>query len=446
MDKTIVALATAHGVGSIAIVRLSGSSAYEIALRVTKAVSLTPRHAHLKRLFTQEGTLLDEAIVIYFQAPFSFTGEDVVEFQCHGGSMVASLVIDALLALNATLAEPGEFSKRAFLNGRIDLTQAQAIATLIEAKSQDAARILAQQMKGSLKTFIEQIRHELLELLAFSEVTIDYAEEDLPDDLTQQMHTRLERIAATLENSAQTSLQRQVLIEGYKVAIVGKPNVGKSSLLNLLLSYERAIVSDIAGTTRDTIEERIQIGTHLLRIIDTAGIRHTQDSIEQIGISRSKQAILEADIIIALFDGSKPLDSQDEAILELLDSHNHKKQLLVMNKVDLPQLLDRSRFGHTPLLEISCKAHPHALIEALKELMELHNSYEDQMLISKHQIDAVLRAVASIKEASQPLLDGALEFFSFHLNAALKAISDITRPYEYDQMLDEMFGSFCLGK
>ncbi len=445
-DPTIAAVATAHGVGSIAIVRLSGSQALELAKKVSKSSSLKPRHAHLKNLYDKEDTLIDEAIVIYFKAPHSFTGEDIVEFQCHGGILIAQMLLETLFALGAVPAEPGAFSKRAFMNGKIDLTQAEAIATLIEAKSEDAVKMLSRQMKGELKLFIESIRDQLLELIAFSEVSIDYAEEDLPEDLVKQMKTKLETISQTLEKSLRISRQRMVLIEGYKVAIVGKPNVGKSSLLNALLHYERAIVSDIAGTTRDTIEERIKIGTHLIRIVDTAGIRHAKDTIEKIGIKRSKKAIEEADIILALFDASQEASEEDSAILELLQGYTEKKLLVVLNKSDLEKKIDERLFSAYERVDLSCKKEPLVLIEKLEAFMNVNNQSSDQTLTSHRQIQAVEASLNAIKEAVLPLEEGELEFFSFHLNQAIEALSSITRPVAYDEMLDKMFGNFCLGK
>jgi tRNA modification GTPase len=445
MANTIVAIATAHGVGSIAIVRLSGDDAVSIALTLTNSKSLTPRYAHLKTLKKSDDTIIDEAIVLFFEGPHSFTGEDVVEFQCHGGVVVASILLDELLHLGASLATPGEFSKRAFINGRIDLTQAEAIASLIDAKSEDAAQILAKQMKGDLKNFIEEVRDELLLLIAYSEVTIDYAEEDLPQDLIDQMQVKLEKIAVTLSKSAQASKQRMVLIDGYKVAIIGRPNVGKSSLLNALLHYDRAIVSDIAGTTRDTIEESIKIGTHLIRIIDTAGIRDASDTIERIGIEKSLSAVSEADIVIALFDASQELTEDDKAILDIVKKAD-KKSLIVLNKIDLETKIDKSLFLESNSLEISCKGDTKNLIEALSLLMDEGNQTQDNTLISKRQILAVEKSVQEINLALDPLSDNELEIFSFHLNEAITQIASITRPMEYDEMLDKMFGSFCLGK
>ncbi len=447
MHDTIAAIATAHGVGSIAIVRLSGFAAYEIACRLCRRETLKPRHATLSTLYDQEAQLIDEALVIFFEAPHSFTGEAVVELQCHGGQIVAATLLETVLCMGARLSEPGEFSKRSFLNGRIDLSEAEAIAALIEARSEDAARILARQIKGELRRFIEQVRDELLYLLAYSEVSIDYAEEDLPQDLIDQMTQRLSALHVMLQETLESSRRRSGLMQGFKVSLIGKPNVGKSSLLNALLRYNRAIVSEIAGTTRDTIEEQVRIGTHLIRIIDTAGIRDARDEIERIGIERTMAAIEESDIVVALFDASRPLDLEDEAIVALMERHTPERTfVVVLNKSDLSSEIDETRLADFDPMKLSANVTAQPLIDRLKTIMDGANRSDEMMLISSRQMDAVSRALREIEEAKEPLRAQALELFSFHLNRALHAIASITRPFENDEMLDRMFGSFCLGK
>ena len=442
MNDTIAAIATSYGVGSIAIIRLSGDKALTIAKQLTHKESFSPRYATLTNIYDTDNTLIDEAIVIYFESPRSFTGEDVVEIQCHGGYIVAQSILQATLQTGARLAEAGEFSKRAFFNGRIDLSEAEAIAQLIEAKSEDAAKILAKQIKGSLKEFIEKVRDEMIHILAYSEVSIDYAEEDLPEDLVEQIVQKLLGLKRELEKTLQASKSRQGLMQGFRVAIVGKPNVGKSSLLNALLNYNRAIVSDIAGTTRDTIEEQVKIGTHLIRIVDTAGIREASDTIEKIGIERSLEAIQNSDIVVALFDASREADSEDEQILSLLEGCEQEK-IYVKNKIDLEQKFN----ADVPFdLELNSKDDVSALIEKLKSIMDRSNSSDEVMLISERQVQAVQQTLQNIQEAFTPLEDQELEIFSFHLNEAIKAMASITRPFENDEMLDKMFGSFCLGK
>jgi tRNA modification GTPase len=447
MHSTIVAIATAHGIGSVSIVRLSGATSLSIALQLSQKKELLPRYAILTHLYSCDETLIDEALVIYFQNPKSFTGEDVVEFQCHGGMIVAQTIVKECITLGARLANPGEFSKRAFLNGRMDLTQAEAIASLIEASSVDAAKILARQMKGELKGYIESTRDALLEILAYSEVVIDYAEEDLPTDVVEQIFVKLEKIKAELSRTLESSKRRSGLMQGFRVAIIGKPNVGKSSLLNSLLEYERAIVSEIAGTTRDTIEEQVRIGTHLIRLVDTAGIRNASDEIERIGIERSIEAIESADIVIALFDSSRAMDSEDEAIIDLIEQYSWTKPFVcIVNKVDLPTVFRVEILTKYSPIELSCKGDTTVLIDALSVLMDVDNHSSEMMLISQRQIGATADTIREIDDSYVPLRDGELEFFSFHINQAIRHISSISRPYELDEMFDKMFGQFCLGK
>lgn len=444
-EDTISAIATANGIGSIAIIRISGDRALSIAKKLTRREDFSPRYATLSNIYDQNGCLIDESILIYFKAPFSFTAEDVVEIQCHGGFIVAQSILKATLAHGARLATAGEFSKRAFFNGRIDLSEAEAIAQLIEAKSEDAAKILAQQMKGSLKEYIENIRDEIIHILAYSEVSIDYAEEDLPEDLVAQIEAKLKDLKRSLSSTLLASRAREGLMQGFKVAIVGKPNVGKSSLLNALLSYNRAIVSDIAGTTRDTIEEQVKIGTHLIRIVDTAGIREAGDEIERIGIERSLEAIEQSDIVVALFDASREADAEDEKIISLLELHAKNKDVIyVKNKIDLEPKFEASGIEFD--MELNTKESVDELIQALEDIMNRANSSDEMMLISQRQISAVENTLNNIDEAFEPLGDQELEIFSFHLNEAVKEMASITRPFENDEMLDKMFGSFCLGK
>ncbi len=447
MNDTISAVATAHGIGSIAIIRISGDKALDIAKTLSRKSDFKVRYATLTPIYNQKDELLDEVIIIHFKAPNSFTAEDVIEIQCHGGMIVAELILKATLDAGARLANPGEFSKRAFFNGRIDLSEAEAISKLIEAKSEDAAKILATQMKGSLKNYIEEVRDEMLHILAYSEVSIDYAEEDLPEDLVQQIIAKLDALHVRLTKTLRASESRQGLMQGFKVSIIGKPNVGKSSLLNMLLNYNRAIVSDIAGTTRDTIEEQVKIGTHLIRIIDTAGIRDASDEIERIGIERSIEAIEKSEIVVALFDNSRESDGEDKVILEWLEKYKDTKEIIViLNKADLPCKFDLSALDKYEYIAQNSKESAEKLVDNLETIMDKNNISDEMMLISLRQIEAVKKALQAINDAKEPLVDQELEIFSFHVIEAINAMSSITRPFETDEMLDKMFGSFCLGK
>ena len=446
MSATIAAIATASGISSISIIRVSGDLALTLAKKISQKSDIIPRHAHLSSLYNKENELIDYAILIYFKNPHSFTGEDIVEFQCHGGMIVAQEILETLLAHGARLAEPGEFSKRAFLNGKIDLTKAEAIAKLIEAKSVDAAKILAKQLKGDLKEFVEESREAMLRATAYSEVMIDYAEEDIPEDILENILKQLDALVLKIENIVDASHRRKGLIEGFRVAIIGKPNVGKSSLLNGFLAHERAIVSDIAGTTRDTIEEQVRIGTHIIRLIDTAGIRDARDSIEKIGVERSLESIKEADIVIALFDLSREFDAEDAKIIEIIDAIEDKEIIVTLNKADLEKKLDLKPLQKYKSIDISAKEDFKKLTNKLKDFFNDIGQDEELMLISTRQIEAVEKTKKAILEAKEPLLLGQLEFFSYHLQDAITALSSISKPYDSEEILDKMFGEFCLGK
>ncbi|RLA73717.1 MAG: tRNA uridine-5-carboxymethylaminomethyl(34) synthesis GTPase MnmE [Epsilonproteobacteria bacterium] len=451
MHDTIVAIATAHGVSSISIIRLSGQNALEIAQKISFSKTFSngiipPREAILTSLYNATNDLIDQAIMIYFAAPKSFTGEDIVEFQCHGGMVVAQEVLDTATVYGARLAEPGEFSKRAFLNGKIDLTKAEATAKLIEAKSVDAAKILARQLKGELKDFVDESRESLLRALAYSEVMIDYAEEDIAVDIVDTMVAQLSQLQKQLRRIVEVSHRRRGLIEGFRVAIIGKPNVGKSSLLNALLSYERAIVSDIAGTTRDTIEEQMRIGSHIIRLVDTAGIREARDSIEKIGIERSMHSLNDADIVIVLFDGSQLFDEDDQQIISLIEQTRDKHLIVAINKSDLTIRFESQLLADFDPIFVSAKKGFERLTDRLREILDGVGEGDELMLISARQIEAVEQAATAIEDAQTPLQNGELEFFSYYLQDAVKAISSISKPYDSEEILDKMFGEFCLGK
>ncbi len=443
-DATIVAIATANGIGSISIVRISGLNALEIAIRISKKTTFQPRLATLTSLYDTNNEVIDEALVIYFKAPFSFTGEDVIEFQCHGGFAIANMIINEALKYGARIANPGEFSKRAFFNNKIDLTKAEAISKIIEARSEDAVKLLARQLKGELTNFVNEIREDLLFMLAYTEVSIDYAEDDLPKDIFEQIKSKMEKIIVKLSNTLEASRRREGMIEGFKIAIIGKPNVGKSSLLNKLLNYDRAIISDIAGTTRDTIEESVRIGTHIIKIVDTAGIRDASDIIEKIGIEKSIQAINEADIVIALFDNSKICDDEDEKIIGLIEKNSDKQIIKVLNKSDLQNQFNKHKIDN--FIELSTKENINPLVKNIEIILDSNTHSDEMTLISKRQILSVENTLYNIRASEEPLLRGELEFFAHFITEALENISTITRPYENDQMLDIMFGEFCLGK
>jgi len=359
----------------------------------------------------------------------------------------SSQIIDACIEQGARVAEAGEFTKRAVINGRIDLTRAEAAAKLIESKSVDAAKILSRQLNGELQEFVDSLRDKLVEILAFIEVNIDYAEEDLPEDLQNQIKEKLINIENLLIDTYEGSCSREGLIDGYKVSIIGKPNVGKSSLLNTLLRFDRAIISDIAGTTRDTIEESLKIGTHLVKFVDTAGIRQANDSIEKIGIERSIEAIRDCDIVIALFDGSEKLNSDDQKIIDLIKEHQNSKEIIVaINKNDLETKLETEILENYNPIKFSSKDNVKEIVQVLESKLDNHSSFDDMILINKRQINHVKEALMYINNSYTQLEDGELELFAYNINEAIYNISSITTIFERDEILDKMFGSFCLGK
>ncbi|PAF49175.1 tRNA uridine-5-carboxymethylaminomethyl(34) synthesis GTPase MnmE [Helicobacter sp. 12S02232-10] len=451
---TIVAISTPQGNGAMAIVRMSGSKAFIITHKLTKKNNFSPRYATLCSIYNDFDELIDEAIVIYFKAPFSYTREDVCEIQCHGGLISAKMILEACLKAGARLANAGEFSKRAFLNGRIDFSQVSALAKLIEAKSQNAAKVLVRQLKGELGNFVEETRESLLRLLAYSEVMIDYSEEDIPSDMSVGILSQLETIMGRLQGIYEFSSMRQGMVDGYRLSIIGKPNVGKSSVLNAILLYDRAITSPIAGTTRDTIEESIQIEGNIVKIIDTAGIRGTKDSIEALGIQKSIQAARESDMILAIFDASTKSDKDDKDILNLLNEFPDKRCIIAFNKNDLPAVLDFKEIEKSlkiPYQSISINAKDSQkcalkLKEIFSSILKQDEIGEEILLTSVFQIQAIEKTIKSIQEAINVFESRELELFSYNISDALEAISSITHPYDISEMFDKMFGEFCLGK
>ncbi|KAA6230795.1 tRNA uridine-5-carboxymethylaminomethyl(34) synthesis GTPase MnmE [Campylobacter sp. LR291e] len=442
MNETIAAISTSHGISSISIVRLSGDNALSIALKLTHKTNLKERYATLCKLYDENNDFIDEAIVLYFKAPFSFSGEDIVEFQVHGGVSVSEVVLENLITLGARLARPGEFSKRACLNGKMSILKALNIQDLIFAKSSFAAKIIARNLEGKLGLLLEKIRQDLVKTLAFVETSIDYADDDLPKDLLNQIQAMCKENADILNEIYTISQSKKGLIDGFKVAIVGKPNVGKSSLLNAFLSYERAIVSQVPGTTRDRVEESFCLDGFLLRIIDTAGIRNSDDLIENKGIELSKKSIDEADIIIALFDYNSYLSKEDENLYELLKD-NSKKIFWVLNKCDLKQ--NFKTFKNLDFIKISTKHDINALKNALVTYLKSLDS-NGVIVHSLYVINALKSASEAILRAKNLINEENLELFAFELNLAIQEIAKFTKDFNSDEILDEMFSNFCLGK
>lgn len=438
---TIVSLATASGLGSVSIIRLSGNKAYDIAKSFLKK-ELKPRYAHYTKLYHQE-EFIDEAVVIYFKAPFSYTGEDIVEFQIHGSLIVCNTIIEILIDFGARIARAGEFSKRAVLNGKMSLEKALSINDLIHAKSKNAAKIIAKNLEGRFEKLLNQIRHDLVTTLAYIETAIDYAEDGIPDNILENAREKLNQNSKTLENIYILSEQKKGLIEGFKISLIGKPNVGKSSILNSFLQNDRAIVSDIAGTTRDSIEEQILLDGFLIKLVDTAGIRQSKDKIESIGIEKSIQSIQKSDIILAIFDISQDFNKEDEKILELIKKDD-KKVFIILNKADLKHKIDESLFDGFDIIKVSANQN----IDKIKtSLVKYFKSFStDEVITSSAALINACKFSSSMIENAILHIDEEMEISAFYLNQALEQIETFTSKFNKDEILDEMFSHFCLGK
>lgn len=337
MADTIVALATPLGRSGIGVIRLSGADSVKIVRRLVRDENFNPepRFAHLKKIYDLESPeILDEVIITYFRAPHSFTGEDVIEISGHGSPIILRQIIDFCLKLDARLAEAGEFSLRALANGRMDLSQAEAIRDLIDAQSIASVRQSVRQLRGELSHQLQPVKDDLLDVIVVLESSLEFVEDDLPDFQTENIKNKLSRITESLGKMASTFQAGKLLREGLKVALVGRPNVGKSSLFNALLGHERAIVTEIAGTTRDQLHEKLVIENIPVSLIDTAGLRETSDRVESLGVERSKRAMSDADLVIVILDGSQVLTSEDR---EILDQTKDLPRLIAINKIDIFQ-------------------------------------------------------------------------------------------------------------
>lgn len=439
---TIAAISTANQDGAISIVRLSGDEAIDIVNQLftadlSKKASHTITYGTISDPNTQE--VVDEVLVSIFRAPKTFTREDIVEINCHGGRFVTRKVLSLVLSYGARLAHPGEFTQRAFLNGRIDLTQAEAINDLINAKNNTNLKVAIKGVKGSIAKLLNPLIDELLDIIANIEVNIDYPEYDDVEQLTNERVLPMakawsEKIRLILTKSESS----QMLKEGIRTAIIGKPNVGKSSLLNALLEEEKAIVTDIAGTTRDIVEGSIQLGHVALNLIDTAGIRETEDVVEKIGIDRSLKAIENAQLILMILDASQPLDEQDEELLRLTEN---KTRILVYNKSDLVSVSEG--------IAISAKDNElKPLIHEIERLFEKHLiAVEEPALNNERQIALMNRALQSMNQAIHSLEDGMeLDLVTIDLQDSYTSLKEILGEVSRDDLLDTLFSNFCLGK
>jgi tRNA modification GTPase len=464
LDDTIAAVATPLGEGGLAVVRISGAKALAIADKCFLPVgqsslkpSAAPTHTIQFGKIVRDGKTIDEVLLAVLRAPRTFTREDTVEVSCHGGILPAKLVLDTLLENGARLAEPGEFTRRAFLNGRIDLAQAEAVADLIHSRTELALAAANEQLAGKLSQRINQLRDEMMQTLAHVEAHIDFPDEDITPDTKEQLLKRLEHGLAFMDELLRTANEGQILRRGIRAAIVGRPNAGKSSLLNQLLGHDRAIVSPIPGTTRDTIEETANIRGLPVVFIDTAGLREARDEIELEGVRRSRESLARAEFILHVLDASEPLTSADE---KYFAEFAGKKRILVVNKVDLPRKLklplNFNVTGHgsrvkSPIVDVSCLSGQgiEALKDSIKELVwsgEIRAEMLQVIINSRHQ-NALTRARAATQRTLDVLRAGeTLELAAGELRIAINAVGEIVGKTTTEDLLDSIFSQFCIGK
>ena len=454
---TICAIATALGEGGIAIIRISGDKALEIASKIFKSKNgidiremktYTMRYGNIIDFKT--GELIDEVIVSYMKGPRSFTAEDTVEINCHGGVTSTNKVLEAVIKAGARLAEPGEFTKRAFLNGRIDLSQAEAVIDIIRAKTDLAMKSALLQSTGSLSQEINKLNEYLLNVLSLIEYAVDFTEDDEEVDPTIPI-----RVAEGLENAInnmnsllKSAEEGKIIREGLSLAIVGKPNVGKSSLLNALLKEKRAIVTDIAGTTRDVIEEYINLDGIPIKIIDTAGIRETKDVVEKIGVERSREKIEEADLVLLVLDSSRELDDEDKEIIEVV---KNKKTILILNKMDLENKIDVNEidlFEHRINISAKEEIGIDQLKNNIKDMFFSGKIDGESLIISntRHK-QALIRAEENVKDALERVRNEEyLDLVSIFVTSAMKALGEITGSELEEDLINKIFSEFCCGK
>lgn len=456
-EDTIVAISTPPGRSGIGIVRLSGPAAREIARRIfrpkAEGADLAPRRATFGEIRDPDtGDLVDEAVVTFFPGPHSYTGEDVVELSCHGSPVVLRRVLDLALEHGARAAGPGEFTLRAFLNGRIDLVQAEAIRDLIEAQTVTQARVALRQMQGSLSRRLQPIRQSLVDAIVQMETAVEFVEEDILTESRSSLIARLDGMIAELETIAAQYRTGRIVREGIHVAIVGKPNVGKSSLFNRLLERERAIVTEIPGTTRDMLIETASIEGVPVHLVDTAGLREASDRVERLGIERSREAIADADLVLVVLDGSQPLDEDDRTVL---DATRSVPRLLVINKHDLPERLDPAAIQApqepAPLCRVSALTGQ-GLDELRRQILEILTAGsafqpEDVILTNARHHRLILAARDAIVQARRALDEGYSEEVALvGLHDALRCLGELTGEVTIEDILNQIFSTFCIGK
>lgn len=448
---TITAISTPLGEGAIGIVRLSGTDAVAIANKVFKGKNLETVASHTINYghIVENDETIDEVMVSVMRAPKTFTREDVVEINTHGGVAVTNEILQLLIRSGARMAEPGEFTKRAFLNGRVDLTQAEAVMDLIRAKTDKAMAVAVSQLDGSLKDLINNTRQEILNTLAQVEVNIDYPEyDDVEEVTTALVREKTQDFQALLENLLATAKRGKILREGLSTAIIGRPNVGKSSLLNNLLREEKAIVTDIEGTTRDVIEEYVNIKGVPLKLIDTAGIRDTDDVVEKIGVERSKKALEEADLVLLVLNSSEPLTEQDRTLLEISKNSN---RIILLNKTDLPQAIQMEELPEDVIpISVLKNENIDKIEDRINQLFfDNAGSVEKDAtyLSNARHISLIERALESLEAVNQGLeLGMPVDLLQVDMTRTWEILGEITGDAAPDELITQLFSQFCLGK
>ena len=454
---TIAAISTPIGEGAIGIVRLSGKDALSICEKVFKGPNLKTVNSHTihygKIVNPKDDTVIDEVMVTVMKKPKTFTREDIVEINCHGGIVSVNRILKLVLSYGARLAEPGEFTKRAFLNGRIDLSQAEAVIDLIRAKTDEAMSVAVNQLEGRLSSLIRSLRQKLIETIAHVEVNIDYPEYDDVEEMTHQMmKIKTKEVYEEIDYLLQVAEQGKILREGIKTAIIGRPNVGKSSLMNKLIQEEKAIVTNVPGTTRDVIEEYVNVRGIPLKLIDTAGIRKTDDIVEKIGVKRSRQVLKEADLILLMFNNKEPLTNDDLNILKAVQSFNI---IMIVNKIDLETKLNLDDLPHwakeKPIVHLSI-VEDKGIDELEEKLVEMFFAGEmtssDLAYVSNvRHIHLLEEARESLEEALNALeMDIPLDIVQIDVTKAWELLGEIIGDTASEALIDQLFSQFCLGK
>ena len=457
-EDTISQIATPHGAGGIGIIRVSGEDALGVARRVFRPAAggtlgdIAPYTARYGHIVAADDTVIDECILLYMRAPHSYTGEDTVELQCHGGHVVLREVLLRTWEAGARPAEAGEFTKRAFLHGRLDLARAESVMELIAAKSTRAAHAARERLAGAFSHAVTDIRTQILGAVAHIEAGIDFPEDDIPAASAEHLAAEIDAASAAVRRLLAGADTGRVLRDGVKTVIVGRPNVGKSSLLNALLGMERAIVTDVPGTTRDVIEEEISVAGIPLRLLDTAGLRAAEDAVEQIGVARTEQHLMDAELILAVFDASEPLTAEDHALLTRL-SAAAADTIILCSKEDRPSVLSAADFAAVaaPVLRIS--AQEGTGLDALREEIAAHivqreGDLSDGALPNKErEIEVLRRAEAHLAAAAETLAaDFGTDFVSIDLRAAYDALGEILGETVDTDLIDRIFSEFCIGK